>query len=147
MTRSIISLSLLLPLVGCGQYELSNRNFLEECWNATLVSGSRDEYRFQIEAIVIPAMEGGVYARTRLCPQHRLKVDYQDPEIQSRFDHVADSVVSQPVLGAGIRAEVQAKIKERRTEHLIVITVTRLISLGRMNNADTQRFISEFNIS
>ena len=147
MMRSINILALsAVGVTSCTRYQLADEEILARCWNAVPVRSDTDEYRIQISAIVIPAIEGGVYARTSSCPQYRLKIDYTDPAIQSEFEKIADNVAPRPILGAGIRADVQVKIKQRRSEFLLTVTVTRLLSLHSMNLSDTQRFISDFDI-
>jgi predicted LPLAT superfamily acyltransferase len=136
-----------LPFVtSCSARDLGNREFLTRCWNASPVRDRPNEYRVSINAIVIPATEGGVFARTQNCPNRSLGLTYERSDIQERFDTIADTIRTQPTLGVGVRADAWIRVKERETDHYMVVVVTDLINLEPMSARETQRFISEFHI-
>jgi hypothetical protein len=118
---------------------------LANCWNAKPVAGT-GEYRVAFDAIIFQGIEGGLLARSRRCPEHRLWIDYNDPEISGRIDKAAESVVGLSILGTGIHANARVLVKDQKDEHHMTVLVKELFSLKTMSKADTQRFIDDFKI-
>jgi hypothetical protein len=146
MSRLPFLLLISLALAHCRVNHLDDAELLIRCWNATPVPGAVGEYRLHIEAIVIPGLEGGVYARTRTCPDHRLRIDYHRVDIRHQFDRIADASLKQMTLGTGIRADARLKVKQRRGEYLMSVVITQLFSLETMTRSETDSFIREFDI-
>lgn len=117
---------------------------LIQCWDAVEVD-ARGRYAFAFEAIVLPGTEGGIFARSRKCPDHRLGIDYGSDKVRARFEKTADTVGANQ-LGKGVRVKATAVVLEQRTDHYIIVNVTEIQDFGVMSEAETSAFIREFNI-
>lgn len=123
----------------------TDRDFLERCWAAVETRPGSSEFELSFEAILIPATEGGTYARSRTCPDARLGLGPIPPEDEARWERIGDSV-RMPMLGAGLRGRMRVVPLERRTPYFLRVRVTSFLELEQMNARETQAFIDEHDI-
>lgn len=123
----------------------SDPDFLRRCWGAVELPGARGEFELSFEAILIPATEGGTVARSRTCPDARLRLAAIPPEDEPRWQRIGDSV-PMPMLGAGLRGRMRVVPLERPTPYLLRVRVTSFLELEQMSPSETQAFIDEFSI-
>jgi hypothetical protein len=145
MRQLLISLSALLSTVTACQSVMSDDAMLLKCWGAS-PAGETGKYQVRLEAIVFGGVEGGIFARTTECPDHRLRLRYDSPLIGARFEEIRNSVATQAKIGTVVRLNANIRIYERTDEHHITVLVTDILSWKTMSDAQTEEFINKFDI-
>lgn len=135
-----------LLLLGCAASpEPSDADFLVRCWAA--VPTSRGGYELSFEAISFAGgVEGGTYARSTRCPDARIRFSFMLPEVDERFRQEENRVTTRRLVGVGLRGRARIVPLRRPNEFFLEVTVTRLLSLERMSDDDTEAFIRRHNI-
>ena len=141
----IYSITIVLyALTSCAPSTFKNEDVLTRCWNAVSISNSND-YKFSFEAIILPGTEGGIFARSHICPDNRLGIDYGSETIRSRFEDISDKIEPGQV-GVVVRGVAVARPIKRKTDHYMIVEISQLESLEAATRAETARFVAEFNI-
>ena len=140
--------TLLIPLLllGCGSSPTpSVGDFLVRCWRAVPTRGS--EYELSFEAISFAGgVEGGTYARSSRSPDARIRFSFMSPEVDERFRQEENKVATRRLIGVGLRGRARIVPLERVNEFYLRVRVTRLLSLERMSDDETEAFIRRHNI-
>jgi hypothetical protein len=144
MRPIVLALTLLL-VSGCSpRYERSDDRFLKDCWAATAPSNATYQMRF--EALVIVSQHGGIFARSRACPDHRMWFGQVEPKADQQLDPIWIAARKAEGLGLGIKGVAIVTPLERRHEHNLRVRILDLPELISMSGDETERFIREFNI-
>jgi hypothetical protein len=132
-------------LLGCASNPApSNAEFLTRCWGAVAKEGG--EYELSFEAISYFGLtEGGIFARSTRCPDARMGFFSMPPEIEERFREEARRG-GREFGEAGLRGRARVVPLERTSEFVLDVRVTRLLSLERMSDEDTEAFIKRYHI-
>lgn len=131
-------------LSSCSSASLNDRELLLKCW-AAVPTRSPGEYRLAFEAIILTGTEGGIYARSRRCPDHRLGLDYGNESVRAQFE-AADKRVFPGHLGVVVRADGIARIKERKTDYYMTMSVNELRQFEVLPDTEAEAFIRDFHI-
>jgi hypothetical protein len=137
----------LLPafLSACGRPALSDSDFLERCWQARPSGGGGHEYEIRFDALVIPGVEGGTYARSSICPDARLRLSFSQADVPT-IDAIGRKAIESSALGAGIRGSASVSVGKRVNPFYMTVGVERIESLREMSKAETEQFIRKYKI-
>lgn len=146
MRLGISALLMLAGVSGCHRgWQKTDEAFLRECWGATRRSDGAYELRFEAIAL-LGATEGGIYARSRSCPDHRLGFNRIDAVPDRRLDPVRASAFDVRDHFQVIRGVAVVLPLERRHEHFLEV---RIIQFARFEIApaeEARRFAMDFHI-
>jgi len=127
----------------------SDSEILGRCWHAIQVDTDNNVYELSFEAILIPGIEGGTFARSRRCPDFRLGFDQVPPDLAQTLEEISSSVpmpTRASTRGAGLRGRVRIIPLRRDNPYFISVRVVSMIELNRMTDNETREFIDELNI-
>jgi hypothetical protein len=122
----------------------ADSDFLVGCWGAVAKGGG--EYELSFEAISFYGLtEGGVSVPSASCPDARIRFSFMPPEIDERFRQEEER--GGALYGtAGLRGRARVVPVERGSEFLLRVRVTRLLSLERMSDEDTEALRKQLEI-
>jgi len=104
------------------------------------------EYELSFEGLVIVAVEGGTFMRSRECPEHRLHIARLDADPARQFEPITAAASNAEGLGLGIRGRAIVIPERRDGEYHLYVRVIALPRLLPMTPAETAEFIRRFNI-
>lgn len=146
MRLGILALLIIAGLSGCHPgWQKTDEAFLRECWGATRQSDGAYELRFEAIAL-LGAVEGGIYARSRSCPDHRLGFSRIDAVPDRQLDPVRASAFQVQDHFTVIRGVAVVSPLERRHEHFLAV---RIIQFPRFEIApaeEARRFARDFHL-
>jgi len=118
---------------------------LTGCWGGVPTERA-NQYVMEFEGIYMEATEGGIFSRSARCPEYRMRVTTSNQDIRERFIQLGEPFQGLPILGAGFRAHATITLKERRDNYHFVMELDDLRDLRPMSEAETRRFIEQFDI-
>ncbi|RYD51242.1 MAG: hypothetical protein EOP60_10890 [Sphingomonadales bacterium] len=124
--------------------ERSDTAFLKDCWNA--VERPDGMYELGLEALVLVGTEGGIFARSVRCPDHRLWFGQIDSVPDKQLAPLVARASQIEGLGLGVRGVAVVTPKKRKHEQNLSVRVVSLPHVEPMTENDTLRFIRRFKI-
>lgn len=145
MKRLVLTLGVLVTPLGCGsEWQRSDDAFLRECWGAVpLPDGA---YRLRFDGLMTAAVEGGIFARSEACPDHRIRFARLDAAPRRQIDPLWQQAWTAGGLGLGITGTAELVPLERVHEHYLRVRVRALSELSPMGGEETRQFIDRFSI-
>ena len=139
-----LALAVLLA-TGCSQgWERTDDAFLRECWGAS--QRGDGAYTLRFEAIVLAGTEGGIYARSRTCRDHRLNFARLEAGPDRQLEPAWSAAWELGPTWTVIRGEAVVRPSERAHEHLLRVRITGFSQLEIMSEADARQFVRFFDI-